>query len=90
MSATPVLSAGPERLQHLRGLASSLRGHGILTRVEQPTGTPVLRLAHKNTGRVLYVACVRSAGAWTWVWTGNQVPVSDPKAPAMLIDALHH
>ncbi|WP_344827230.1 hypothetical protein [Actinocorallia longicatena] len=84
------MPANPESLQHLRRLASAFRVHGLVARVEQPGGTPVLRLAHKNTGRVLYVACVLTAGTWSWLWTGNVTPVSDPKAPALIAEALHH
>lgn len=84
------MPASPEPLQHLHRLASAVRVHGLVARVERPGDTPMLRLAHKNTGRVLYVACILTAGAWTWLWTGNQTPVTDPKAPALIADALHH
>lgn len=77
-----------ERLQHLTRLAKALRPHGLIARVEQPAGDPVLRLAIKNAGRVMYVACVHRDDTWTWVWTGNSAPITDADAPFRIASAL--
>lgn len=71
-------------------LSGELEPYGLKPRVVGPERRPVLRVVTPRTNRVRFIACVPApqAETWAWVWPYGWALVTDPRAVAMIVEAM--